>query len=140
MARFTDKTAIVTGAGAGIGRATAVRIASEGGRVIASDVLQERLDDLKGEHPELDLVFVAGDVREQAVVDQIVAACEGKLDALCNVAGIMDGFEAVGEVSDEVWDRVIAVNLTSLMRLSRAAIPEMLAGGGKSSFPVGSNT
>lgn len=128
--RFTGKTVIVTGAGAGIGRATAVRIAGEGGCVIAADIAQERLDDLRSAEPDLDLVLVAGDLTDQAVVDGIVAAAGGKLDALCNVAGIMDGFEAVGEVSDEVWERVLAVNLSSLMRLSRAAMPLLVAGGG----------
>src|SRR5690349_3346794 len=56
--RFTGKTVIVTGAGSGIGRATASRVAREGGRVIAVDVSQERLDEFVAEHPGADIVSI----------------------------------------------------------------------------------
>ncbi|WP_139199350.1 SDR family NAD(P)-dependent oxidoreductase, partial [Curtobacterium sp. MCBA15_013] len=63
--RFTGRTIIVTGAGSGIGRATATRIANEGGRVIATDVVAERLDVLRAElvdAADLDVETVVGDV------------------------------------------------------------------------------
>lgn len=128
-ARFAGQTVIVTGAGSGIGRATALRIADEGARVIACDISAERLDSLLGENTALELVAVAGDLVDQAAVDSAVDACGGRIDALCNVAGIMDGFEAVGEVADETWQRVLDVNLNSLMRLTRAALPAMVEAG-----------
>ncbi|HWK81506.1 MAG TPA: SDR family oxidoreductase, partial [Thermomicrobiales bacterium] len=90
--RFDGKTVIVTGAGSGIGRATALRIAREGGRVIASDIVAERLDQLVADNPELALVPVAGDVSAEADVARIVAACEGAVHGLVNNAGIMDDF------------------------------------------------
>ena len=70
--RFEGRTAIVTGAGSGIGRATAVRLALEGARVIADDISSERLDDLVAEHPDLGMVRVAGDIARQEGISQPV--------------------------------------------------------------------
>lgn len=127
--RFDGQTVIVTGAGSGIGRATALRVAREGGRVIASDVSQPRLDALVDETKGLAVVPLAGDVSDEADVARIVAAAAGRVDALANVAGIMDNFTPVHEVTDEVWERVFRVNVTGIVRLTRAVVPLMLAAG-----------
>ncbi len=124
--RFAGQTVIVTGAGSGIGLAVALRVAREGGRVIAADWNLARLDALKASHSELDLVTVQGDIGEEADVQRIVAACNGRCDALANNAGIMDGFQPVGEVPDAVWERVLRVNVTGTMRMSRAVLALML--------------
>lgn len=131
--RFTGKTAIVTGAGAGIGRATAVRMAQEGARVIAVDVVAERLEQLIAEQPELDLVTVAVDLAEKTAAERVIAAAQGKLDVLVNNAGIMDSFQSVSEVDDETWERVFAVNVMAVVRLTRLAIP-LLKKAGKSAI------
>ncbi len=68
--RFTGQTVIVTGAGSGIGRATASRIAREGGRVVAVDVSQERLDEFVAEHGDADIVSLAADITDDAGVAQ----------------------------------------------------------------------
>jgi NAD(P)-dependent dehydrogenase (short-subunit alcohol dehydrogenase family) len=125
--RSAGRTAIVTGAGSGIGRATALRLAREGARVIASDLSAERLDELVAEHPDLDVVPVAGDVSDQGHVDAVVAACDGRVDVLVNNAGIMDGFLPPAEVDDATWEHVLAVNLTAPLRTIRAVLPLMLA-------------
>jgi NAD(P)-dependent dehydrogenase (short-subunit alcohol dehydrogenase family) len=128
--RFAGRTAIVTGAGSGIGRATAVRLAREGARVVAADLDAYRLAQLTGELPDLDLVPVAGDVATEEGVQAIVEAAGGRVDALANVAGIMDAFLPPAEVDDATWERVFAVNVTAPMRLTRAVLPLMLEAGG----------
>jgi NAD(P)-dependent dehydrogenase (short-subunit alcohol dehydrogenase family) len=74
-------------------------------------------------------VTVRGDITAQASVDEIVAAAGGRVDALANVAGINDDFSPLHETTDEMWDRVIAVNLTGSFKLSRAVIPLMVEAG-----------
>ncbi|MBA8991993.1 NAD(P)-dependent dehydrogenase (short-subunit alcohol dehydrogenase family) [Curtobacterium pusillum] len=130
--RFTGRTIIVTGAGSGIGRATATRIANEGGRVIATDVVAERLDALRAELVDtdgLDVETVVGDVAAAETIDGIIAAAGDRVDGLANVAGIMDAFLPPSEVDDATWDRVFSVNVTGPMRLTRAVLPLMIAAG-----------
>lgn len=135
--RFTGRTVIVTGAGSGIGRATAARLAAEECRVIAVDVSADRLEGLTGEVAG-DIVAVAADITDPASVATILDAAGDRIDGLANVAGIMDGFEPTGEIQDATWDRVMAVNLTAMMRLMRAVIPGMVARGQGSIVNVGS--
>ena len=125
--RFDGKTVIVTGAGSGIGRATASRIAREGGRVIAVDVSKERLDDFAAELAGNEVVTIVADITDDAGIAAIIGAAGERIDGLANIAGIMDDMTPIGEVSDAVWQRVFSVNVTGTMKLSRAVIPAMLA-------------
>lgn len=125
--RFAGKTVIVTGAASGIGKATASRIAREGGRVIAADISADKLEALKTELPGI--VTVAGDLTQQDAIDEVIAAAGDRIDALANVAGINDDFSPAGETSDAVWDRVIAINLTAPFKLMRAVLPIMESAG-----------
>lgn len=126
--RFEGRTVIVTGAGSGIGRATAARIVREGGRVIAVDIAEDRIKELAGELGEA-VVPVAADLTDLAAVDRIISAAGGSIDALANVAGINDDFSPLHEVSDTMWQRVFAVNVDGLVRLTRAVLPTMLEAG-----------
>ncbi|UWD79928.1 SDR family NAD(P)-dependent oxidoreductase [Curtobacterium flaccumfaciens] len=127
--RFTGRTIIVTGAGSGIGRATATRIANEGGRVIATDVVAERLDALRTELEGFAVETVVGDVAASETIDALIAAVGDRVDGLANVAGIMDAFLPPDEVDDATWERVFSVNVTGPMRLTRAVLPLMIAAG-----------
>jgi NAD(P)-dependent dehydrogenase (short-subunit alcohol dehydrogenase family) len=127
--RFAGQTVIVTGAGSGIGRATASRVAREGGTVIAVDISEERLAEFSADHDGLSVRSVAGDITTEEAIARIVAAADGRIDALANVAGIMDDMTPLHEVTDAVWERVFAVNVDGTFKLTRAVLPLMLAAG-----------
>jgi NAD(P)-dependent dehydrogenase (short-subunit alcohol dehydrogenase family) len=130
----TMETAIVTGAGSGIGRATAMRLASSGYRVVAADIDAGRLQNLVAEadHLAANLHPRVVDLAQPQDVDAVVehATTLGNFRVLCNVAGIIDAMAPVHEIDDAQWDRVLAVNLSAPFRLCRRAIPEFLATGG----------
>lgn len=130
MDRFVGRTAIVTGAGSGIGRAVAHRLVREGAAVIVADVSADRVAEAVAEIGGVGqgrATGVTGDVSTQADVDRIVAAAGDRIDVLANVAGIMDGFVPPHELDDETWTRVLGVNLTGPMRLTRAVLPLMMS-------------
>lgn len=115
--RLAGKTAVVTGAGSGMGRAIAVLFAKEGARVVLADIDQESLNETAA-HIEAEggqATTVTANIAKQEDVDNMIKAAVdtfGSLDILVNNAGIMDNFKTAGECSDEVWDRVMVVNLT----------------------------
>jgi NAD(P)-dependent dehydrogenase (short-subunit alcohol dehydrogenase family) len=115
-------------------------MAGEGARIIACDVSEEGLSRTLGDLQAFggDHQIVNADVAAQADVDRVVAAADGKIEILANVAGIMDHFLPLGEVDDETWDRVLAVNLTGVMRLTRSVLPVMQEAGGGAVVTVAS--
>jgi NAD(P)-dependent dehydrogenase (short-subunit alcohol dehydrogenase family) len=125
--RLKGKTAIVTGAASGIGKAIAVLYAREGANVVVTDLNEEGAKQTAAEIGAEGgkAIAVQANVASQADIDRLFAETVntyGTLDVLVNNAGVMDGFEPVGDVNDEQWDRVIAVNTTSVMRTSRKAV------------------
>ncbi|MHC9043225.1 SDR family NAD(P)-dependent oxidoreductase [Microbacterium saperdae] len=136
--RFTGRTIIVTGAASGIGRATAERIAAEGGRVIAVDLSTAGLETLVSDHPNAGVVPVTASITDPADVSRVVDVAGGSIDGLANVAGIMDGMMPLHEASDELWRRVFAVNVDGAFLLSRAVLPAMLRAGSGSIVNVAS--
>jgi NAD(P)-dependent dehydrogenase (short-subunit alcohol dehydrogenase family) len=130
MGRVSAKACVVTGAGSGIGQAIAERLAIEGGKVLCVDVNAEAVAaTVQGIQASGGVAeAIIADVSKSAEVDRFVQRCVdlyGRIDILVNNAGInLPG--VFHEVSDEVIDRVLAVNLKGCIYGSRAAIPHML--------------
>jgi 2-keto-3-deoxy-L-fuconate dehydrogenase len=126
MGRLQGKTALVTAAGQGIGRASALAMAREGAKVIATDVNEAALAELTAEGLETRVL----NVRDPGSIAAAVAAA-GPLDALFNCAG----FVAAGTILDcdeDQWAFSLDLNMTAMYRMCRAFLPGMIAHGGGS--------
>lgn len=126
MGRLSGKTALVTAAGQGIGRASALAMAREGARVIATDINEAALADLAAQGLEVHVL----NVRDPAAITAL-AAKVGRVDVLFNCAG----FVANGTILDcdeDQWAFSFDLNVTSMYRMCRAFLPAMIEGGGGS--------
>jgi NAD(P)-dependent dehydrogenase (short-subunit alcohol dehydrogenase family) len=130
MRRFEERVVLVTGAGSGIGRATAQRLASEGASLFLTDVRDDALQLVvkelaaSGAHVVENLCDVS---RESDVADSVSECLKqlGKLDVLVCCAGILR-FDLTHGITLENWNRVFAVNATGTFLMCRAAIPHLL--------------
>lgn len=134
-AKLADKVAVVTGAGSGIGRASAELFAREGARVVAVDIdaaatlaTAAAIEAGGGE-----ALAVPTDVADDASVRAMAAAAQerfGRVDVLMSNAGVLDDYEPAAETRNETWRRVLGVNLDGMFFTARALIPGMLENGG----------
>jgi NAD(P)-dependent dehydrogenase (short-subunit alcohol dehydrogenase family) len=129
--RLTGKTAIVTGAGRGIGRDIAARLASEGAKVVVADVDEKAAEDALTELKDNGgtAVAVACDVTQQADVETMMQRCVdqwGRLDILVNNAGITRD-APLAKMTVEAWDLVLDVNLKGAFLCLQAAAKHMVA-------------
>jgi NAD(P)-dependent dehydrogenase (short-subunit alcohol dehydrogenase family) len=135
MNRLINKTAIITGAAGGMGKATALLFAKEGASVMATDIQEEKLNAWAEQavnegHP---VAYMKLDVTSEADWNKVIAATLtrfGKIDILVNNAGIFPGFEDGENTSLELWDKVIAINLTGPFLGCKACIPHIRNAGG----------
>ncbi len=125
MARLAGKTALITAAAQGIGRASALAFAAEGARVIATDVNEKALAALAAEAPGLATRRL--DVRDDAAV-QAAAREVGPVDVLFNCAGFVH-HGTILDCSDADWDFSMDLNVKSMYRMCRAFLPGMLEQG-----------
>lgn len=130
MGRLTGKRALVTAAGAGIGRATAEAFAAEGAEVLATDIDAGALAGLSG------VRTAVLDVRDGAAITALVAA-HGPFDVLMNAAGYV-AHGTILDCDEDAWAFSVDLNLTAMYRLSRAVLPGMLEAGGGSIINVAS--
>jgi glucose 1-dehydrogenase len=125
-----DRVAIVTGAGSGMGRATAIRFARDGYGVVVAEIDPERAAHVAAGIGEAALPFAA-DVSEAESVDALLAACLehfGRIDVMVSNAGVPHGAPFL-ELDEATWERVLAVNLKGVFLCGQAAARAMVAAG-----------
>lgn len=137
-----NKVTVITGAGSGIGRATALLFAKKGAKVVVVDLDakggSKTIDSIKGDGGEATLVVA--DVSKASNVQRMVKTILelwGRLDILVNNAGIFTEGSVV-ETTEEDWNRVLGVNLDGVFLCMKYCIPEMIKGGGGVIVNVGS--
>ena len=132
---FQNKVAIVTGAGSGIGKATAILYAKHGAKVVVSDIVEqgglETVQEITSKGGEA--IFVKADVSNPKDCEQLTQKTLerfGRLDYACNNAGIGGEANPVDDMSIEGWNKIIAINLNSVFYCMKYQIPAMLQSGG----------
>ncbi|MEX0957181.1 MAG: SDR family oxidoreductase [Rhizobiaceae bacterium] len=135
MPMVAGKVALVTGAGAGIGRATAIKFAEEGAMVVVSDVNAKGGEETAAMIKKNggDAIFVRADISSAAEVENLISKtvdAYGRLDCACNNAGIEGKIAPLAEQPDDNFDRIINVNAKGTFLCLKAEINQMLKDGG----------
>ena len=135
MGKLDGKIALITGAGSGIGRSTAVLFASEGAKVVVADYVpeggQQTVEMIKNTGGTA--IFVEVDVSRAADIErmvQIATDTYGRIDILYNNAGIQGPVMPMADIPENEWDKVIATNLSSVFLGTKYAVPHMVKQGG----------
>ena len=133
MQRHRGNVALITGAASGIGRATAVRLASEGASVMLTDVNLAGLEETVSMLPAgTAALAVEHDVTQLASCQQVVDQCVsefGRLDVLCNIAGI-SLCRHLADITPEEWQRIVSINLNGVFFMCQAAMPKLVESRG----------
>lgn len=129
--RLKDKVAVITGAGSGMGLATAKLFVEQGAKVVAADWHMDAVDAAAASIGG-GIVAVRANVAEEAdcvaMIDKAVSEF-GRIDILVNNAGVMDLFQSVADVDNETWRRVMSINVDGPLFAMRKAVPLMLKQG-----------
>ena len=132
MQRFKDKIVVITGAGSGIGRSTALRLDAEGATSIIVDINAEQLEDTFGmitNKQSMQRVLDISDLESSTNFFEEIQKSHKKLDALINIAGILR-FDNSHEVQIEDWNKILNINLTGTFFMCSHALPMLLESKG----------
>lgn len=142
--RLKEKVCVITGAGSGMGRAIAELFAREGAHVVGGDIQAKGLDDTAAAVQAAggQMICVLGNVAHRSDAERLVDSAKerlGRIDVLVNCAGVVDLMQGVDALTDDVWERVMGVNLNGPMYTTRRAVQLMLEqGAGGSIVNIGS--
>jgi dihydroanticapsin dehydrogenase len=128
--RLKDRVCVVTGAGSGIGKATAVRFVEEGALVVLADINEQAVQELQARYPERTAAIrtdVSAPADVKSLIDRTVAQY-GRIDVLVSNAGI-EAPSTVTEIEPDEWNRVIGINLNSVYLGAKYALPYMIEQG-----------
>ncbi|KPI36732.1 Bacilysin biosynthesis oxido BacC [Cyphellophora attinorum] len=126
------RTCLVTGGAGGLGKSIALALLAEGANVVVTDFNEKTLNSVTAEFQQRkeSVLFLPADVSDAGAVESLISKTVqhfGQLDVLVNCAGIFDRLEPVGEISPELWSKVLTVNVTGPYLLSKAAINHFLS-------------
>lgn len=134
MGKLDNKVAFITGAGSGMGKAQSILFAKEGAKVVAADInydgVQAVIEEIKNDGGEA--LAVKTDVSNAESIETAVKKAidsYGQIDILSNTAGILDDYTPTLETSEELWDRIMNINLKGTYRVTNAVLPQMVERG-----------
>ncbi|KOS68664.1 hypothetical protein AEA09_08985 [Lysinibacillus contaminans] len=133
MGKLTNRVALVTGAGTGLGRAIAIAFAKEGATVVLNGRREEKLREVEREIGEGKAIVIPADLTDETAVnalrDKLLNSTDGKLDILVNNAGGVSAMNSISELTIEQWKQMMDLNLTSQFLATKAFLPALRKSG-----------